>query len=316
MSRHAQETGYTSSGPINMGSNRITNLAPGSSGNDVVNKDQLDMAMPCGAVISFAGSTGFDAATWVPCDGRALSRTTYNKLFSAIGTTHGAGDGSTTFNVPDLRGLFIVGAGQGSGLTNRALGSKGGAEAVALTDPNQLPSHTHTGTTDNGGVGHTHTVVGNTGSDGAHTHTGTAAKGNENNVDEKTGHYHLNNFLTQPAGDHTHNIKSNGGAAYGPNNCAWYETNDGYGVSGVIESSGSHQHWIYSNTDNNSLPHQHPVSTSTQTPSAHTHTISLTSSGASATNHTHTFTTGATGASATHPNMPPFYALTYIIKVV
>jgi microcystin-dependent protein len=46
---------------------------------------------------------------WLECDGAALDRTTYETLFTAIGTTFGEGDGSTTFNIPDLRGVFVRG---------------------------------------------------------------------------------------------------------------------------------------------------------------------------------------------------------------
>lgn len=55
---------------------------------------------PAGKVEAYAGSTIPDG--YLLCDGSAVSRTTYSRLFSAIGTTHGAGDGSTTFNVPDI----------------------------------------------------------------------------------------------------------------------------------------------------------------------------------------------------------------------
>jgi len=77
---------------------------------------------------------------WLLCDGRAVSRTTYAALFAAVGSTYGAGDGSTTFNLPDLRGRALVGAGTGSGLTNRPLGSNGGAETAAA----DLANHQHT----------------------------------------------------------------------------------------------------------------------------------------------------------------------------
>jgi len=63
-----------------------------------------------GLVFPYAG--GGVPAGFLLCDGSAVSRTTYARLFSVIGTTYGAGDGSTTFNVPDLRGSVIVGAGQ------------------------------------------------------------------------------------------------------------------------------------------------------------------------------------------------------------
>lgn len=69
---------------------------------------------------------------WVTCDGAALGRSAFPKLYAAIGVTFGAGDGSTTFNVPDLRGRAVVGAGQGPGLTSRAVGTKWGVEAVLL----------------------------------------------------------------------------------------------------------------------------------------------------------------------------------------
>lgn len=73
-------------------------------------------AAPVGVVTMFAGSSA--PATWLLCDGSAVSRTTYAALFTVIGTTYGAGNGSTTFNVPDFRGVFPKGA----GTTNRAAG--------------------------------------------------------------------------------------------------------------------------------------------------------------------------------------------------
>jgi microcystin-dependent protein len=63
--------------------------------------------MPSGAMVDFAGATA--PTGWLLCDGAAVSRTTYAGLFTAIGTAYGAGDGSTTFNVPDLRGRIGVG---------------------------------------------------------------------------------------------------------------------------------------------------------------------------------------------------------------
>jgi microcystin-dependent protein len=61
---------------------------------------------------------------WLPCDGSVISRTTYAPLFSAVGTTFGAGDGSTTFRVPDLRGEFVRGWTAGGVVdTGRVFGS-------------------------------------------------------------------------------------------------------------------------------------------------------------------------------------------------
>ena len=61
---------------------------------------------------------------WLKANGAAVSRTTYSNLFAAIGTTYGVGDGSTTFNIPDLRGEFIRGWDDGRGVdSGRTLGS-------------------------------------------------------------------------------------------------------------------------------------------------------------------------------------------------
>jgi len=78
---------------------------------------------------------------WLLCQGQILPIAQYQALFAVLRTTHG-GDGRTTFALPDLRGRVPLGAGNGPGLTPRALGAKVGSESVTLT-LNQLPSHTH-----------------------------------------------------------------------------------------------------------------------------------------------------------------------------
>ena len=95
---------------------------------------------PAGSMIMFGGAVA--PTGWLFCDGGAVSRETYAALFAAIGTTWGAGDGSTTFNLPDARGRSAMGAGQGSGLTARTLGSKFGEEGHALT-ANENGAHDH-----------------------------------------------------------------------------------------------------------------------------------------------------------------------------
>ena len=95
---------------------------------------------PAGSMIMFGGAVA--PTGWLFCDGAAVSRETYAALFAAIGTTWGAGDGSTTFNLPDARGRSAMGAGQGSGLTARTLGAMLGKESHALTaDENGLHNH-------------------------------------------------------------------------------------------------------------------------------------------------------------------------------
>lgn len=111
--------------------------------------DTSGSLVPPGSLLMFAGGAAPEG--YLLCDGSAVSRTTYNVLFSAIGTTWGVGDGTTTFNLPDLRGRGPLGAGTGAGLSARTLGASGGAETVTLTSA-EMPSHTHTHNA-NGGAG-------------------------------------------------------------------------------------------------------------------------------------------------------------------
>ena len=70
-------------------------------------QSQVEKAMPAGTVIAFAANSNPEG--FLVCNGAAVSRNTYLKLFEAIGTIYGAGDGTTTFNIPDLRGRYIEG---------------------------------------------------------------------------------------------------------------------------------------------------------------------------------------------------------------
>ena len=111
--------------------------------------------LPAGSILPYGGSsapTGF-----LLCDGSAVSRTTYAALFAALddGATYGTGDGSSTFNLPDLRGRVVAGldnmggssadrlTNQSGGINGDALNATGGSETQALVEAN-LPAHTHT----------------------------------------------------------------------------------------------------------------------------------------------------------------------------
>ena len=83
-----------------------------------------------------------DQTGWLECNGQVVSRTTYSGLFDAIGEVYGAGDGSTTFQLPDLRGRVIGAAGAGADLTARAVGGTIGAETHTLAE-SEIPEHTH-----------------------------------------------------------------------------------------------------------------------------------------------------------------------------
>lgn len=152
------------------------------------NCQKIDAALPVtGAVQLYAGSTA--PSGWLICNGQAVSRTTYAALYAVIGTTYGAGDGSATFNLPNLVNKTVRGS--------NSLGKTGGADTVTLTTAN-LPAHTH-------GVG---TLA--TNNTGAHTHSMSgsvpySASGGSNNAPGGGG-LKWSNSLINSAGAHTHTI--------------------------------------------------------------------------------------------------------------
>ena len=136
-------------------------------------------------------------AGFLLCNGAAVSRTTYDALFDIVGTLYGPGDGSTTFNLPDLAGRFPLG-----GDSNHALGSTGGAETRTLAVSN-LPAHTHS-------MNHQH-ANGSTGSAGVHTHENAwredaSSFGPQNNIAAAGGASGnvVNKQSAAAAGAHTH----------------------------------------------------------------------------------------------------------------
>ena len=107
-----------------------------SASGTTVDSSLLTEAMPTGAVLSHAGASA--PSGWLLCYGQAVSRTTYAALFAVIGTTYGVGDGSTTFNVPDLRGRAVAGkddmGGSAAGRLNVTLtGTKASTSTGVIT---------------------------------------------------------------------------------------------------------------------------------------------------------------------------------------
>ena len=107
--------------------------------------------LPIGTIQMYGGTTA--PTDWLVCDGSAVSRATYSDLFAVIGTNFGAGDGTTTFNLPDFRGRTAVGVGTGtaSGATAHPItgtGSSGGNEdGVVINHTHDVSSsgqHSHT----------------------------------------------------------------------------------------------------------------------------------------------------------------------------
>ena len=121
---------------------------------------------PSGSVEAFAGSTL--PSGWLECDGSAVSRTTYSALFSAIGTTWGTGDGSTTFNLPDFRGLALEGTGT-NGSAQDAAGNNYAGAALGAVKKDQMQGHWHKRIRDVGTASGSFRFTGTT--DGAGTET-------------------------------------------------------------------------------------------------------------------------------------------------
>jgi microcystin-dependent protein len=140
---------------------------------------------------------------FLECDGTAVSRSTYAALFAVVGTTYGIGDGSTTFNVPNLADNVAVGKSN-----NKALGTTGGANTVTPTgnvagstanatlSTAQLASHAHTFQTNSGGS--QNVTYQNSGQSGS-TNQGTANTVTVNSTGSGQGHSH--NMSANFAGD-------------------------------------------------------------------------------------------------------------------
>jgi len=130
--------------------------------------DKTGFLSPVGSVTMFAGSSA--PTGWLVCDGTAVSRTTYADLFAVIGTSYGTGDGSNTFNLPDMRGKGVKGYTTSNNKFD-ALGENGGAETHTLTTT-EMPSHNHTASLTMNAHGHADTFAATTANQStSHTHT-------------------------------------------------------------------------------------------------------------------------------------------------
>lgn len=182
--------------------------------------------------------TSFDHMGWMKCDGRAVSRSTYALLFNVIGETFGAGDGSTTFNLPNYQGCVPGMAGQpafNQSVNNLtyARGGFGGEQRHQLII-DEMPAHTH------GSVNVTGNTNGNglTGLAGAHSHT----------TNSQTPATHNHGGSTEPAGSAPESETTAVGIYEGP----------------IVAGSGSHVHTInpdgaHTHTTNTEPNHQHSI---------------------------------------------------------
>lgn len=239
--------------------------------------------MPLGVILIWYGSENCIPRGWVVCNGQ-----TYNGYVT-----------------PDLRGRFILGAGQGFGLTNRIPGQTGGEETVTLVLA-QIPSHNHgdsggnTTTTSTNGL-HNHVATAN--NTGLHTHTGT------------TDFDGLHTHTTNDPG-HTHTSNATGGQG-NPGLAIADGTNT---VENTDASTGELNVWttaraltINSSTTEISIntAGSHSHNFTTQSAGIHTHELTVENNGF----HSHTVALTSQGEDEAHNNMSPYYVLIYIMKV-
>jgi microcystin-dependent protein len=296
--------------------------------------------IPVGGLMPYAGATSPEG--WLLCDGAVISRTTYANLFALIGATYGSGNGTTTFNVPDMRSRMPMGAGVGAGLTSRALAATGGAESVVIASGN-LPTHTHTTAHTHGTTIATTTALTATGAPDDNTTAGpndNTSDGPNDNTSDDSGvlahlhnidHYH-NNFNAIGAGGHAHGVYYVTDIATGTAKNRVSATGSSVS-SGAVESVGDHVHTSqrtltmgetgYANsgqTGQSGVQHSHTMKSHTHTMKSHTHTMK---------SHTHGFNHGHTGTTSSQSDsnsgdggfantalglMNPFLSVNYIIK--
>lgn len=228
--------------------------------------------MPTGSIIAWVGFPGNRPTGWLNCQGVDVSRTTYADLFAVIGTYFGVGDGSTTFNLPDFRGLSLVGA--VSANAGIAVGDTAGGKVwtqgtndpfTALSHSTDTWAHTHTFTDDSQGS-HTHATnhtttatLNNSGGGGDHTHTYVATCASN-------GHSHTIGDLGAASGTVSLDIRT-----------------------GTNVAQASHTHTAANITGGNS--HAHTITEGCSTTGGHSHTYTATApsyTGTSGSNGAHT----------------------------
>jgi microcystin-dependent protein len=283
--------------------------------------DPLAGTVPTGAMVQYLGTTAPNG--WLFCNGAAVSRSTYSGLFDLFTTRYGAGNGSTTFNLPDMRERFA----RGSASTSSLSGTAGGSATH---------QHTNTGLTTDSAGGHNHEInvpsLDITG--GSHSHT-------------TTDHSHTTTDHSHNTADHTHNTgnaSANHAHNYNPptandtSNTGSTNLSTPLGSSQNVSSS-SHTHGVSISigeepTNESGAAHYHGTNGASAGNTTSGASTGNTTSGASAGNttdsptHSHTIdhaafnTVGGEGAhthgqgtSDSVSNIPPYIDINYIVKI-
>jgi len=194
--------------------------------------------LPTGLIVPFAGDTSSVPSGWMLCDGTIIDRTTYANLFNVIGQSFGDGDGSTTFNLPDFRGMFLRGVDNGAGrdpdVGSRTAPAQGGnandnvgsVQFSGTSTPNGIPFLAGA----NGGHSHGHFMSLN----GDHSHTGSA--------DINGNHSHLIPADTMSIREASSTYSSGTRTVFGIGSNLWSYDNGIHGHPLSIQTSGLHNH--------------------------------------------------------------------------
>lgn len=273
-------------------------LAVGHNEDGTVRTTTSELGLvPVATIAPYAGATA--PTGWLLCDGSQVSRVTYKGLYEIITTTYGAGDGSTTFNLPDLRQRFPLG--KAASGTGAVLGSTGGA----IDHTHTGPSHTHT-TSD-----HTHTTSDHVHTGPSHTHTGpshthTIASTGGQTTDGEAAHTHdVTGSTAAHSGLSTVTVDANeDGVTLTVSDDGHVHSADGTLATGA---GSSHSHTI--------TGHDHGGATGAEGTgvTGASGTGNTGASGAGNTGASGAGNTGASGTGATSATNPPFVSLNYII---
>lgn len=235
---------------------------------------------PVGTITAYAGSSA--PTNWLLCDGAAVSRTTYAALFAVISTTYGAGDGSTTFNLPNIKGKVPVGL-DSAQTEFDALNEQGGSKTSTAPHTHAV-DHDHASfNATSGGHSADHTHAGNTGNVSAwHQHSG-----NTGNVSSDHVHWDYDGDLGA------------GGSGL---------VRKGYAVNGDATSGFHANHTHAFGTGDPNANHYHGYTTGGASV-GHTHTTTVDVPA-------FTGTSGASSAAAASGNLPPYIVVNYIIRAL
>lgn len=277
---------------------RISNLERNTTGGEG-GASPAGAGAPTGSILLWSTLTAPE--DWLICDGTAVSRSSFSDLFGVIGTTYGAGDGSSTFNLPNFQGRVPVGLSSENDFDE--LGKTGGEKSHTLT-VDEMPSHTHVQDQHNHTQNnHNHTQNAHTHTQNAHTHTQNAH--NHGASTDTRGGLPQGNF--HGTGSATVFFTTQGGMQ-GLGQRSQYRSGGG-NIGGSQSFDGFRHDWRHAHSvsvSNTTATNQNTTATNRNT--------TATNNPATATNNPATATNQNTGGGQAHNNLQPYMTVNYIIK--